>query len=656
MFLLLNTKDNLMKKLLFHFTFLLLSVNLTGQWNSNPAINNAISTTSGNQVNPRIVSNGTNGAVIVWQDNRNGNNDIFAQQINADGEIQWTSDGLPVTTASGSQSGPQIINAGNGYYIITWLDSRNGNNDIYAQKINSMGVVQWAEDVAVCTAPLLQASPQIVSDDNGGAIIVWQDQRDGLSDIYAQKIDADGNILWDLNGIPICVAPNEQNTVQIIKDGDGGAIMVWADNRNNDGINNNSDIYAQRVDANGTMLWLDEGVNGIAVAQSEEIEYAPQLTTDGIDGTIITWVRATDATNGDIYAQYINGLGLPLWATDGIVVCDAVNNQVSPQIITGVNDVFIVWEDSRGGIDKDIYAQRIDFGGSAIWAANGIIVCNVIADQTTPKLINDEDKTGIFVTWTDARDGATSNIYAQHLDATGLGVLTANGTLVCSAQNIQISPQPVLSENDAIITWQDLRNGNYDIYASRVGALSSLPVTGLVLYGKQNDNVNELYWTTITEHNNKGFAIERSNDGISFIEIGFVAGAGNSSEMKSYTFTDQAPGLNRNFYRIKQIDYDGKFNYSSAILIQPSSGKNAAAVYPNPVTNNINVTVQLVNRDKLTWQLIDVSGKNLKTGKWDLSAGTIALPAIDITIYSSGIYYLKITGSSFSKMIKLVKL
>ncbi|MFT3946474.1 MAG: hypothetical protein QM763_05810 [Agriterribacter sp.] len=447
-----------MRKLIYSCLLMLFYFHSFAQWNSDPSLNNAISAATSSQINPQIVSNGAGGAVIVWQDNRSGNNDIYAQQIDVNGLVQWTSNGAPVCTATGGQSGPRVIQASTGSYIITWMDSRNGNNDIFAQMINASGVLQWAGDVAICTSIADQTSPQIISDENGGAIIVWQDARDGATDIYAQRVDAAGNALWDANGIPVCNATDVQYAVQIISDGNGGAIAAWADNRSG----NNNDIYTQKINADGTSAWT---TNGVQVAGTSAIEYLPQLTSDGMNGAIITWSRATDQTDADIYAQYINSAGQPQWAINGIVVCNAANNQLNPRIVTGLNSVFIVWEDSRSGLDgdadfqydSDIYAQKIDFAGMAEWAANGIIICNELLDQITPELKTDATNSGFFVTWSDARTGAANDIYAQHVSADGNGLLTGNGAIVSSAANIQTLPQLALSEDNAIITWQDMR-------------------------------------------------------------------------------------------------------------------------------------------------------------------------------------------------------
>ncbi|NWG28989.1 MAG: T9SS type A sorting domain-containing protein [Ignavibacteriaceae bacterium] len=146
-----------------------------------------------------MVSDGTGGAIIAWDDWRNGvtNIDIYAQRINADGIVQWTANGSDISTIGNIQSGSTIVSDGAGGVIIAWLDQRVSPNitDIYAQRINASGNVQWAEDgIAISTASGDQLAPVIDSDDGSGAIITWTDSRNGATnwDIYAQQVSGAG--------------------------------------------------------------------------------------------------------------------------------------------------------------------------------------------------------------------------------------------------------------------------------------------------------------------------------------------------------------------------------------------------------------------------------------------------------------------------------
>src|SRR5258708_26160251 len=125
----------------------------------------------------------------------------------------------------------------------------------------SLGVLcdaQWSHDPlrnnALCTASGNQAYPRMVSDGKGGAIISWTDARGNDNDIYAQRMSASGIVEWAANGLPICLARNDQTAPTMVSDGDGGAIITWTDNRT--GTN---DIYGQHVSRSGLTLWQKDG-------------------------------------------------------------------------------------------------------------------------------------------------------------------------------------------------------------------------------------------------------------------------------------------------------------------------------------------------------------------------------------------------------------
>src|SRR5207245_658083 len=124
-----------------------------------------------------------------------GSWDIYTQRVNAAGVPQWTADGVALSIAAGDQTNSQLVSDGSAGAIVAWQDYRNGGiPDIYAQRVNAAGVPQWTADgVAICTSAGVQEDPQLVSDGSAGAIVAWEDYRNGgIGDIYAQRVNAAG--------------------------------------------------------------------------------------------------------------------------------------------------------------------------------------------------------------------------------------------------------------------------------------------------------------------------------------------------------------------------------------------------------------------------------------------------------------------------------
>jgi hypothetical protein len=151
-----------------------------------------------------------------------------------------------------------MVDDGSGGVVITWHDDIYGtNSDIYVQKVDSSGFNQWtANGVAICTAEADKGTNDykyetIVSDGSGGAIISWWDKRSSSTpDIYAQRINSSGQIQWATNGVPVCTASYGQWTPAMLTDRDGGAFIIWMDYRNNPSV---YDIYMQRIFSDGAL-------------------------------------------------------------------------------------------------------------------------------------------------------------------------------------------------------------------------------------------------------------------------------------------------------------------------------------------------------------------------------------------------------------------
>lgn len=133
-----------------------------------------------------------------------------------------------------------------------------------------------------------------------------------------------------------------------------------------------------------------------------------------------------------------------------------------------------------------------------------------------------------------------------------------------------------------------------------------LPVTWYSFEGAAKEGYNEIEWKTASEENNEGFSIERSNDGLSFVEIGWANGNGTTTTQHAYTFEDNQPLEGVNYYRLKQVDFDGKFEYSEIISITSiaTNVKEEIQLYPNPSREY--VQVQTTSNDDPQMQLINV--------------------------------------------------
>ena len=139
----------------------------------------------------------------------------------------------------------------------------------------------------------------------------------------------------------------------------------------------------------------------------------------------------------------------------------------------------------------------------------------------------------------------------------------------------------------------------------------SLPVEIIDFSAKFNNDIIEIEWVTASETNNDRFEIESSIDGYDFEIIGSVKGHGNSNVILSYTFTDLMPQSGVNYYRLKQVDFDGTITYSEIIQVGLDK-KHEVKVYPNPVISGENLTIECDNTNEKLIEIYDISGKLLQ--------------------------------------------
>lgn len=272
--------------------------------------------------------------------------------------------GVPVCKASGDQLVPQVITDGSGGAIITWQSSYQNDSDIYAQRISANGSRLWgASGIAVCTAGDVQYSPEITTDGSGGAIIVWVDERDmnsnGERDFYAQRLNANGTELWTAQGKKIYIDYSFVQLVNlnIISDRQHGAILTFECIIYDSYYNTNYfETWCQRVNSSGDTPW---GIYGILLS-TEDDGREPAVATDGAGGAIFTW---RDRRNGawDIYAQHIDDAGASTWGTGGVAICTKYDDQRKPRMISDkAGGAIITWNNDF----NDIYAQNVCQSGA----------------------------------------------------------------------------------------------------------------------------------------------------------------------------------------------------------------------------------------------------------------------------------------------------
>ena len=406
---------------------------------------------------PSIAMDGSGNFVIVWQDYRNGNWDIYLQRFNSSGAAQGGNTKVNDDAGTADQDYPSIDMEGSGNFVIVWEDNRNGNWDIYLQRFNSSGAAQGVnikvnDDVGTSR----QYSPSIAMDGSGNFVIVWQDYRSGNYDIYFQRYSSNGEAIGVNTKANDDAGTASQWDPSIAMDGSGNFVIVWVDYRNG-----NSDIYYQRYNSSG----VAEGVNTKADDDAGTAEqWDPSIAMDGSGNFVIVW-QDYRSGNYDIYFQRYSSNGEAIGVNTKANNDAGIAGQLDPSIaMDGSGNFVIVWEDGRSG-NGDIYFQRYSSNGVALGVNTKANDDAGIAWQRYPSIAMDGSGNFVIVWW-DFRDGDNNpDIYYQRYNSNG--VAQKSNTKVNDDVGIVYQESPSIAMDGSgnfVIVWMDKRSGNWDIY------------------------------------------------------------------------------------------------------------------------------------------------------------------------------------------------
>lgn len=186
----------------------------------------------------------------------------------------------------------------------------------------------------------------------------------------------------------------------------------------------------------------------------------------------------------------------------------------------------------------------------------------------------------------------------------------------------------------------------------------ALPVSGLKMNSTYKDGKVEINWSTAQETDTDHFRVEKSVNGKSWDALSVVKAAGNSRSEKHYRVEDNLPYQPITYYRILQVDADGKFTYSSTEIVRASSSENSMSAYPNPFAAGIKLSVNSDTERPAMIRVTDINGRLVKTLPWHLKRGPNVRAMPDLDGMNKGVYFAEISGLDGTHIAKtkLVKL
>jgi hypothetical protein len=453
-------------------------------WSTNPTLNNPVSVSPTRGIALHATApDSCGGFIAAWLDGDasvSGLIQIDVQRMDAYGQPRWALNGFPITPPLSSTNPIRlgIASDGAGGAYVAWCDQVVATTglDIFVQHVLAAGLVDpaWpAGGLPVCSATGNQTYPQIVADGAGGAVIAWKDERVNFElapDIYAQRVSPTGGTWWTPDGAPVIQAAGDQSTFAMVADGSGGLYVAFEDNHTG-----NYHILTQHLDgASGARLWALGGVQTSTLPAGQR---GPALAAAG--GRLFVAWSDYQGSSVNIYTQAFGPGGVPQWAVNGAPVSVSSTSKTGAELVSdGLGGVIIGWKDSNitaGTLDHHV--QRLDPSGNPVWAVNGLALVTPPTAQGEMRVTSDQRSGAIFV-WGDYRNGGFINgtdLYAQRVSDTGLMLWGTGGTAIATAAPSDQSEPRIVSDGagGAVIAWRDLGRlpgPDTDIYAQQVGA------------------------------------------------------------------------------------------------------------------------------------------------------------------------------------------
>lgn len=633
--------------LIFSICFLFFKAN--AQWSTNVTIDNNLNyTTYG--VGASYCSDGHGGVIYTWLDQTANINSVRANRIDSLGFIRWGNTGISVNPNVGDYNYPVVCDDGMGGCYIAYDITNISYSPLFCQHLDSSGNVLWPGAGTQLFShtnmyQLNQASPTLVNDNGNGVFAVGiYGVLGGSSDVLAQRLDTQGAIQWPAGGVFIDSLWDERSPMAIA-DGNNGITMIWFEL-----TYGSSNLKMQRLNHSGVPQFAggNKYLRGNAPFDSYS-NYSIIRTTN--NDYIASWIGSYSgggSLGNPVFSQKLDASGTSLWSGNALTVCDTASGKTSLNVISdGQDGAYYSWADGRNVhvAAYGAFAQQVTAAGAIKWGNQGLVIDSIISNSASNISLAPDINNGIKIFYVDEATGS-NQVAMQILDNTGAKQLPGIGTLVTAAGH-PVYGNVAVSNNHTILM---LSNGfaKYVPFDNSILAVNFTSFKALLI----NRQV-QLTWQTTNEINNTGFDIERSNDNMQFSKLAFEPAVNKNQQVNNYSFVDNNPFDGDNFYRLKQIDNDGKFTYSIINKIELREA-SSLQIYPNPAVTQANIQFQLSHPSHTIIVMYDINGREVKAIlNTNLEQGVHTL-SVSTTNLTKGIYFIKLSTDKGTESRKLI--
>ena len=556
---------------------------------------------------PWVAFDGTN-YLVVWSDAYSGTTSIYGTRVDPSGTVLDTS-GIFISVFDSWVWGPCVASNGADYLIVWSHRDSWSEDDIFGARVNQSGAVLDPSGIAISTAANMQEHPSVAFDGNN-YFVVWQDRRSDLIDIYGARVDQLGTVL-DPAGVFISPDANRDGPPRVAFDGTN-YLVVWGDNRNYP----YDDIYGARVSQSGTVL----DSSGIAICTARYVKLHPSVAF-GDSTYFVAWQDRPTVGDDDIYGARVTKLGTVL-DSSGIPICLAGGSQEHPSLAFDGDNYLVVWQDARN-FYGDIYGTRVSQSGTVLDPI-AIPICTALDHQWFPSVLFHGTK--YLVVWEDRRAGAYFDVYGALVNQSGV-VEDTLGIAICTEPDNQRHSSLGFDGANYFVVWGDERSGtDSDIYGARVDT------SGIVLDPSGIRLVDQ--------------PDERTNPAV-------TVGPSGQQLLVYEGFTLQPYGSNRvfgAFYTGVGVQEEGStlnVVHSAVALCQNR---------PNPFHLNTTIEYQIPARSHVSLRVYDVTGSLIETLVNERQIARAYRVHWNGKDKPSGVYFYRLQAGDFTDVKKMILL
>ena len=443
-----------------------------GQWPVDPDSNMVICNHSGEQAIPLVRATSDGGCYICWYDNSTGNYDMYLQRLNADGEIQWQENGLLISDnpqdswlTDYDMAVDQQDNA-----IIVFNDIRSGGDwDIYAYRISPSGEFLWGDNgLTISDNAAFEAVPVVTITSDGNIVIAWLED----TIVHVRKLYPNGDDFWSNPNVIDMTSQYGMTTPQLAPaDNDGVILQTMVKSGPN--YWDTYYIYMYKFDAFADTVW---GGDGVVVSNGGGLAFymIPYLVPDGVGGAFSYWYDSRIYNELHVYVQHINGDGEAVWQANGIRVVEAVGQlEMNPGMtfFPESGNVMVFYKSSDLNQNNfGIGGQLLTAMGQKLWGDGGADIiprANQSRDFPSPYAYEND----AIVTYFDSPYGDALNSYVKafRIDPDGEMVWTEPEVMMSSYISEKLHFNTTMTSNSQVATvWEDRRFGAADIYLQNI--------------------------------------------------------------------------------------------------------------------------------------------------------------------------------------------